>query len=67
MFHRNTQAKQETSRRQQAQFSLLPASAGFFLGLFFDPEDEGNKFLQYEDTTYVVFRRVGSINYQMFL
>jgi hypothetical protein len=32
--------------KRQAHRSLLPASAGFFLGLFFDPEDEGNMFLR---------------------
>jgi hypothetical protein len=34
-------------------------SAGLFLSLFFDPEDEGNMFLQYEDTSYtVLFRKM---------
>jgi hypothetical protein len=29
-----------------SSFSLLPACAGFMLGLLFDPEDEDDMFLQ---------------------
>jgi hypothetical protein len=41
-------------RNIQAEGGSKLSSAGFFLGLLFDPADGGNMFLQYEDATYTV-------------
>jgi hypothetical protein len=55
-------------RKKATEGGSKLSSAGFFLGLLFDPDDGGNMFLQHVDTTYtVLFKKIISINYQMVL
>jgi hypothetical protein len=47
IFRFKEQAKQETSMKAGGKAELATCfHAGFFLGLFFDPENRGDMFLQ---------------------